>query len=79
MLDFNFPPSAQSELFSLLNHDQQQAVRPVLRLVKRPYQTQLCTSLIDYLEGNGQQELHEPVLNLMQQSIIEACHLKPLR
>ena len=79
MLDFIFPPSAQSDLFSLLNHDQQQAVRPILRLVKRPYQTQLCTSLIDYLEGNGQQELHEPVLNLMQQSIIEACHLKPLR
>jgi len=49
-----------------------------IRLIKRPYQEQLCVALLDYLEGNGLQPLNEPVLHQLQQSIIQICNLNPL-
>ena len=75
---FNFPPSVQVDLFNYLKPHQQAILRPYLRIVKRPYQEQLCTSLLDYLEGHGLEPMQEPVLNRLQSSIIEDCHLHPL-
>lgn len=76
--DFVFPPSAQSDLFNYLKPAQQETLKPILRLVKRPYQTILCVALLDYLEGNGLQPIEEPVLNQLQHSIINECNLTPL-
>jgi len=78
MKDFIFPPSVQQDLFNYLKPEQQASLRPILRLIKRPYQEQLCVALLDYLEGNGLQPLNEPVLHQLQQSIIQICNLNPL-
>ena len=75
---FTFAPSVQSDLFNYLRPQQQAIIRPYLRLIKRPYQEQLCTSLLDYLEGNGLNELQQPVLRFLQNHIIEVCNLPPL-
>ena len=77
--NFTFPPSIQSDLFNYLKPEQQEKLKPILRIVKRPYQAMLCEALLDYLEGNGIQQIDEPMLDSMQQSIIEVCHLRPLR
>lgn len=76
---FQYPPSVQSDLFNYLKPEQQKILRPILRLIKRPYQAVLCTSLVDYLEGNGLDQLDEPILNQLQKSIIELCELHPLK
>lgn len=75
---FTFPASVQSDLFGYLKPHQQAIMRPYLRLIKRPYQEKLCTSLLDYLEGNGLDELQQPVLRSLQHHIIEVCNLHPL-
>lgn len=77
--DFVFPPSVQSELFAYLKPKQQNLLRPILRLIKRPYQVDLCMSLLDYLEGNGNLTTGNTLLDCLQQSIIEVCELRPLR
>lgn len=77
--DFVFPLSVQSELFAYLKPKQQNLLRPILRLIKRPYQAILCLSLLDYLEGNGNQLTGNTLLDSLQQSIIEVCELRPLR
>ena len=76
---FTFPPSIQSDLFNYLKPEQQEKLKPILRIVKRPYQAKLCVALLDYLEGNGIQQIDEPVLDKIQRNIIEVCNLRPLR
>lgn len=76
--DFTFPPSVQVDLFNYLKPHQQKALKPYLRIVKRPYQEKLCTSLLDYLEGNGLNTLEEPVLSMLQEHIVQECSLRPL-
>ena len=75
---FNFPPSVQVDLFNYLKPHQRAALRPYLRLIKRPYQEKLCVSLLDYLEGHGLEPLTEPVLSKFQEEIIEVCNIHPL-
>ena len=75
---FTFPASVQSDLFAYLKPNQQEALKPYLRIVKRPYQEKLCISLLDYLEGHGLNNLTEPVLHHLQSHIIEACNLQPI-
>ena len=75
---FEFAPSVQSDLFNYLKPAQRKAIRPFLQIIKRPWQEKLCISLMDYLEGNGLNELHQPVLRFLQQQIIEECNLHPL-
>ena len=77
--DFVYPPSVQGDLFNHLKPEQQEAIKPILRIVKRPYQAILSEALLDYLEGNGIQQINEPMLDSMQQTIIEVCNLRPLR
>ena len=77
--DFVYPPSVQGDLFNHLKPEQQERVKPILRIVKRPYQAMLCEALLDYLEGNGIQQIDEPVLDKIQRNIIEVCNLRPLR
>ena len=76
---FTFPPSIQSDLFNYLKPEQQEAIKPILRIVKRPYQAMLCEALLDYLEGNGIQHIGNSMLDKLQKRIIEVCHLRPLR
>ena len=76
---FTFPPSIQSDLFNYLKPEQQEKLKPILRIVKRPYQVMLCEALLDYLEGNGIQQIDEPMLDKLQKRIIEVCNLRPLR
>ena len=45
-----FPPSPQSDLFAYLRPEQQEFVKPILRVLKKPAQEELCVALIDYLE-----------------------------
>ena len=75
---FTFPASVQSDLFNYLKPAQRKAIRPFLQIIKRPYQEKLCTSLLDYLEGHGLDELQQPVLRSLQHHIIEVCNLHPL-
>ena len=75
---FSFPASVQSDLFAYLKPNQQEALKPYLRIVKRPYQEKLCISLLDYLEGHGLNNLTEPVLHHLQSHIIEVCNLQPI-
>jgi len=76
--DFTFPSSVQSDLFNYLKPHQQAALKPYLRIVKRPYQEKLCLSLLDYLEGHGLDTLSEPVLQQLQEHIVQTCQLHPL-
>ena len=48
--NFQFPPSPQSDLFNYLRPEQQEFVKPILRVLKKPAQEELCVALIDYLE-----------------------------
>lgn len=77
--DFVYPPSVQGDLFNYLKPEQQETLKPILRIVKRPYQVMLCEALLDFLEGNGIQQIDEPVLDKIQRNIIEVCNLRPLR
>ena len=76
---FTFPPSIQSDLFNYLKPEQQEKLKPILRIVKRPYQAILCEALLDYLEGNGIQPIGNSMLDKLQKRIIEVCDLRPLR
>ena len=77
--DFVYPPSVQGDLFNYLKPEQQETLKLILRIIKRPYQVMLCEALLDYLEGNGIQQIDEPVLDKIQRNIIEVCNLRPLR
>ena len=77
--DFVYPPSVQGNLFNYLKPEQQEKLKPILRIIKRPYQVMLCEALLDYLEGNGIQQIDEPMLDKLQKRIIEVCNLRPLR
>ena len=75
---FTFGPSVQVDLFNYLKPHQREAMKPYLRLIKRPYQEKLCISLLDFLEGHGLETFSEPVLATLQEEIVEVCHLRPL-
>ena len=75
---FSFAPSVQSDLFNYLKPHQQAALKPYLRLIKRPYQEKLCVSLLDYLDGHGLETFSEPVLATLQEEIVQVCSLHPL-
>jgi len=47
---FVFPPSVQSDLFGYLKPEQQEHLRPLLKVLKPWAQSELCIALIDYLE-----------------------------
>lgn len=48
--DFQFPASVQSALFNYLKPEQQEFMKPILRVLKKRGLEELCTSLLDYLE-----------------------------
>ena len=77
--DFVYPPSVQGDLFNYLKPEQQETLKLILRIIKRPYQAMICEALLDYLKGNGIQQIDEPVLDKIQRNIIEVCNLRPLR
>lgn len=74
-----FPSSVQIDLFNYLKPDQQEILKPILRIIKHRYQEDLCISLLDYLEGFGNQPIGNQTLEFLKQSIIEVCKLRPLR
>ena len=75
---FVYPPSIQGDLFNYLKPEQQETLKFILRIIKRPYQVMICEALLDFLEGNGIQQIDEPVLDKLQKRIIEECKLRPL-
>lgn len=48
--NFQFPPSVQSDLWNYLKPQQQEQLKPILRVLKKPAQEELCCSLLDYME-----------------------------
>ena len=77
--DFVYPPSVQGDLFNYLKPEQKETLKPILRIIKRQYQTMLCVALLDYLEGNGIQPIASTMLDKLQKRIIEECKLCPLK
>lgn len=77
--DFVYPPSIQGDLFNYLKPEQQETLKPILRIIKRQYQAMLCAALLDFIEGNGIQPIGSPMLDKLQKRIIEECKLRPLR
>ena len=75
---FKFPPSVQADLFNYLKPHQQETLKPILRIIKRPYQVKLCTALLDYMEGHGIQHIDDPMLDKLQVNIIDICEIHPL-
>lgn len=49
--DFVFPPSVQVDLFNYLKEEQKEFIKPILRILKKPAQEELCCSLLDYIES----------------------------
>ncbi len=49
--EHHFPPSPQSDLFNYLRPEQQEFLKPILRVLKKPAQEELCCALLDYLES----------------------------
>jgi len=47
---FIFPPSIQSDLFNYLKDEQKEFIKPILRVLKKPAQEELCCMLLDYME-----------------------------
>ncbi len=50
---FPYPPSVQSDLFNYLSPEQRELVKPVLRILKRACQEELCLALLDYMESGA--------------------------
>lgn len=50
MATFTFPHSIQVDLFNYLKPEQQEFIKPILRVMKKTAQEELCTSLLDYME-----------------------------
>lgn len=48
---FVFPPSIQSDLWNYLKPEQQEFIKPILRVMKKPAQEELCCMLLDYMES----------------------------
>ena len=59
--NFVYPQSVQSDLFGYLKPAQQEFVRPLLRVLKKPAQVELCCMLLDYME-TGEVELGNDVV-----------------
>ena len=76
--DFVFPPSVQADLFNYLKPTQQETLKPILRILKKPAQEELCTALLDNLEGHGIQHIDDPLLDKLQLNIIDICEIHPL-
>ena len=47
---FEWPPSIQQDLWNYLKPEQQEQMKPILRVLKKPAQCELCCSLLDYME-----------------------------
>ena len=56
-----YPPSIQSDLFAYLKEEQQVFIRPVLRMLKKRAQEELCCMLLDYME-TGEVEMGNDVV-----------------
>jgi len=65
-----FPQSIQSDLFNMLDADQQPMMRNILRVIKKPAQEDLCCALLDYLEGLDNTPPAEPTLAAIYNYII---------
>lgn len=59
--NFVYPQSVQSDLFGYLKPAQQEFIRPLLRVLKKPAQVELCCMLLDYME-TGEVEMGNDVV-----------------
>jgi len=74
--NFQFPNSVQADLFGYLDAHKREFIRPILRVLKKPAQEELCCALLDYLE---QGDLIPPADTVLS-GIFYYCvqHLEPL-
>lgn len=63
--DFIFPPSIQSDLFLYLKEEQKSFIKPILRVLKKPAQEELCCMLLDYMESGECQFTNDVVVGGM--------------
>lgn len=78
---FQFPPSIQSDLFNYLKPAQQETLKPILRVLKKPAQEELCCSLLDYMETGevlppSDLTLAAIYMYLTRQGIADELHLE---
>ena len=59
--DFKYPPSIQSDLFNYLKPEQQAYIRPILAVLRKTAQEELCCMLLDYME-TGKVEMTQNVV-----------------
>lgn len=62
---FQWPQSPQSDLFAYLKPEQQEFVKPILRILKKPAQIELCCTLLDYMEGIPVEPMNDMVLDVL--------------
>lgn len=79
--NFQFPPSIQSDLWNYLKPEQQEAIKPILRVLKKPAQEELCCSLLDYMETGevlppSDLTLAAIYMYLTRQGITDELHLE---
>ena len=48
---FQWPNSVQVDLFNYLKDEQKEFIKPILRVLKKPAQEELCCMLLDYMES----------------------------
>jgi len=63
--NFVFPHSIQSDLFCYLKPEQQSFIKPILRVLKKPAQEELCCMLLDYMETGEVQMTNDVVVGGM--------------
>jgi len=63
--NFVFPHSIQSDLFCYLKPEQQSFIKPILRVLKKPAQEELCCMLLDYMESGECQFTNDVVVGGM--------------
>lgn len=76
--DFNYPDSPQSDLFQMLKEEQRNYLQPILRILKKHYQEELCIALLDYLETGIPEPPYTHEVAILFHFVIERAEIRPL-
>ena len=75
---FSYPPSVQSDLFYLLKEEQRAYLQPILRVMKKAYQVELCVALLDFLQTGIPDPPYTHEVAVLFHFVIERAELHPL-
>ncbi len=76
--DFNYPDSPQSDLFQMLKEEQRNYLQPILRILKKHYQEELCIALLDYLVTGIPEPPYTHEIAILFHFVIERAKINPL-